>query len=92
MDEVLKDNRDFNQNQWLKFGKMLAKFKLPDTLKELAKEFNWEVGKRLTREEMRDIMQERRDNEAKKKTELSDLTGVLMRTQNAAYTALFDES
>lgn len=59
--------RDFNNKQWIKFGRMLSKYELPSTIKELASELGWDFGANLSKHESYEIMQERRDKESKAK-------------------------
>ena len=68
MVEWLEEGRDFTEGQWSKFGKMLKKFNLPHTIKALAKELDWEIGAQLSRNEMFEIMQARRDEQTKQDT------------------------
>lgn len=68
MSEWLEEDRDFTEMQWIKFGKMLKKFGLPNNIKTLAKRLNWKFGKPLTREEMWAVMEKRRNTAAFKET------------------------
>ena len=78
MDKWLKEDRDFNELQWLKFSKMLDKFELPNTLKELAKELDWEFGTNLNKSEMFKIMESRRQKKKDEKIKtVSDIPTII---------------
>ncbi len=91
MHHWLEDDRDFNIRQLTKFFKMLNKFGLPDNFNALSKQLDWHFGKNLTKSEMFDVMQERRDNARQAKIEDTSPIHLKAYTQRTTYESLFTE-
>lgn len=67
MDKWLREERDFNDAQWVKFSKMLKKFNIPATMSELVVAMNWTIGDPLSAGEMFQVMEDRRKNSRRNK-------------------------
>lgn len=90
MDTWLRDGRDFNNNQLVKFFRMLRKFGLPQNITLLAKEMEWHIGKHLTQNESFEIMQERRDKDANDKQSIDEVKKAKDLAYNSMYSTLFE--
>lgn len=91
MHNWLVEERDFNHKQLIKFFKMFKKFGLQDNIQELANSLHWEFGDYLSKSEMYDIMEERRDNKRKEKlSTLHDKT-VQLHVRTCNFNSLFEE-